>query len=177
MAAATSRQDLFVSLTRNICKWWALGGGAVLFGLVAVNVVSVVMAALINKPVPGVYELVQMGAAISMFMALPYCQISGSNVTADIFTAGLERHVIVFLGGVGALFGLAWALFLLWRMSAGFEDVYEYRETTAIYQIPIWYAYVPALVSLLLFALAAIANLVQAKQGKLPEEVEAGMSS
>lgn len=162
-------KDNFVSFANTIAKWWALGGGLVLLGVVAVNVGSVIGDALFQKPFPGVYEIVQIGAAVSMFMAIPHCQMSGSNVTADIFTSGLKARTIAWLGGLGAVFGLLMAVFLFWRMSYGLEDVYTYRETTAIYQFPIWIAYVPVLVSLALFVLAAIANLIQATQGILPE--------
>lgn len=171
MTAVTAR-DRFVFTVRTLVRWWAYIGGAIIFGLVAVNVYSVAGIMLFRRPFPGVYETVQVGAAVAMFMFLPYCQIAGANVTADVFTSRMSRRSIVMLAGLGALFGLVLAVFLLWRMSAGLHDVYTYRETTAIYQFPIWYAYVPILASLALWALAAAANLVQASQGIVPEEVE-----
>lgn len=151
-------------------RYWAYVGGAIIFGIVMVNVYSIVGLVLFRRPFPGVYEIVQVGAAVAMFMFLPYCQMTGSNVTADVFTTRLRRGTVVWLGGLGALLGLAFALFLLWRMGHGLNDVYVYRETTAIYQFPIWVAYVPILASLVILALAAVANLVQASQGILPED-------
>ncbi len=172
MTATIDWKSRIVSFVYLLTQWWALGGGVVILGIVAVNVVSVASAALFQRPVPGVYEIVQIGAAVAMFMALPFCQMTGSNVTADIFTSGLKAKTVAWLGGVGALFGLALGVFLFWRMSYGLEDVYVYRETTAIYQFPIWYAYVPTLASLALFVLATLANLIQASQRILPEEAE-----
>lgn len=169
---ATSPRDRFVSSVRALTRSWAYAGGAIIFVIVAVNVYSVVGMVLFRRPFPGVYEVVQVGAAVAVFMFVPYCQMTGSNVTADVFTARLRRRTVVWLGGVGALLGLAFALFLLWRMGHGLNDVYVYRETTAIYQFPIWIAYVPILASLVLLALAAVANLVQASQGMLPEDVD-----
>ncbi|PZX17039.1 TRAP-type C4-dicarboxylate transport system permease small subunit [Palleronia aestuarii] len=162
-----------IAVIRACVTIWALLGGAVLLGIVGVNVASVVGAAFLGRPLPGVYEIVQMGAAIAMFMALPYCQITGSNVTADIFTSRLPRRGIVTLAALGAALALAFASFLLWRMWYGLDDARAYGEVTAIYQIPVWFAYVPILLSLALMALAALANLLQTSGGILPEEVDA----
>jgi len=167
---ATSRRDRFVPGVRAMTRYWAYIGGAIIFAIVMVNVYSIVGIVLFRRPFPGVYEIVQVGTAVAMFMFLPYCQMTGSNVTADVFTTRLRRRTVVRLGGAGALLGLAFALFLLWRMGHGLNDVYVYRETTAIYQFPIWVAYVPILASLALLALAAIANLAQAGRGILPED-------
>ncbi|WP_417583439.1 TRAP transporter small permease [Pelagibacterium sp.] len=162
----------FVGVVRVMTRYWALLGGVFIFSIVALNVYSVAQVMLFDRPFPGVYELVQMGVAMGMFMFLPYCQISGSNVTADIFTANLGKNAVAALGGLGALFALALSILLLWRMYLGFGDMLAYGETTAIYQIPLWYAYVPILMSLVLMAFAAMANLVQARQGIVPHEVE-----
>ena len=55
---------------------------------------------------------------------------------------------------LGALLALGVALVLLWRVWAGMQDYRQFIETTAILQIPIWWAYVPAVASLALLCLA-----------------------
>ena len=172
MTATKLETGVYVSVAYRLCKWWAIGGGIILFGIVAVNVASVAGLATWRSPIPGVYEIVQIGAAVAMFMMLPYCQITGSNVSADIFTASMRSRTIAWLAGIGAFLGALFGLFLIWRMSLGLEDVYVYRETTAIYQFPIWIAYVPVLLSLALFVLAAVANMIQTSRGILPEQVD-----
>ncbi|AEQ51225.1 TRAP transporter small permease [Pelagibacterium halotolerans] len=161
-----------VDFIRTITKYWALLGGVFILGVVAINVYSIALIILFGRPFPGVYELVQIGAAVGMFMFLPYCQISGANVTADIFTSGMPKKAVAALSALGALLALALAVLLLWRMFFGLEDLIEYRETTTIHQIPLWYGYVPILVSLALVALAAFSNIVQARYGIIPEEIE-----
>ncbi len=170
--ATASRRLALVGFIRAITRYWALLGGLVLLGVVAVNVYSVALVIVLDRPFPGVYEIVQVGAAVGMFMFLPYCQITGANVTADIFTAAMGRRVIVVLAGLGALCAVAFGAFLLWRMSYGLIDQMTYRETTAIYQFPLWYAYIPALISLALLVLAGLANLMQASCGIIAEEAE-----
>ena len=44
-------------------------------------------------------------------------------------------------------------------MYLGMLDYREYVETTTTLHVPIWYAYVPALISLALLALASIVSV------------------
>ncbi|MBO6901223.1 MAG: TRAP transporter small permease subunit [Rhizobiaceae bacterium] len=155
-------KDIFLAV-RKATGWWALVGGLVILGVVAVNVYSVALIILFDRPFPGVHEIVQVGVAIGMFMFLPYCQITGANVTADIFTANLGRRALARLAALGALFALLLAVLLLWRMFFGLQDLQTYRETTAIHQVPLWYAYVPILISLLLMAVSALLNLLETR--------------
>jgi TRAP-type C4-dicarboxylate transport system permease small subunit len=98
-------------------------------------------------------------------MFLPYCQLSGANVTADIFTARARPRTVALLGMLSALVALAFSTLLLWRMYEGLADYREYVETTTILHIPIWYAYVPALASLALLIAACAGSLREAFAG------------
>jgi TRAP-type C4-dicarboxylate transport system permease small subunit len=110
-------------------------------------------------------ELVEMLTAISVFMFLPYCQLSGANVTADIFSARAGKRTVAALELLAALVALGFSLLLLWRMYEGFLDYRKYVETTTILKIPIWVAYPWALASLALLAVAAVASLRKAARG------------
>lgn len=143
------------SLARRVIEWWALLGGVVLLGIALMTTWSSVSSVLFKKPLPGDFELVEMLVAVSVFSFLPYCQLTGANVTADIFTSRAGPRAIALLGALSALIALAFSLLLAWRMSAGLQDYRQYVETTAILRIPIWYGYVPALVSLALLGLSA----------------------
>ncbi len=138
---------------------WAVAGGLVLLALVLVNVVSVAGAALLATPFPGDVELTEMGVAVAAFAFLPYCQLVGANVVADIFTARASPRTRARLAVLGDLAALGFALLLLWRMSLGMLDQRAYGYTTAILQIPVWWAFVPILVSLALLAVAALLTL------------------
>ncbi|NIZ12281.1 TRAP transporter small permease [Phaeobacter sp. HF9A] len=139
---------------------WALLGGLLLLAVVMMNVASV-LGTLVGWPVPGDFELTEMGVAIAAFAFLPYCQLSRSNVTADIFTQGAGPRLRAFLGALGSLIALLFALLMLWRMFDGLLDQKNYGYETSILQIPVWLAYLPVLASLALLAVAALATLTQ----------------
>ena len=149
------------SLANKVITTWALFGGFVLIGVVLVNVWSILAGAIINKPFPGDFELTEMGAAIAVFCFLPYCQISGANVSADIFTMRAGKRAVAIMSVIASMVALAFALLLLWRMSAGLQDYREYEEFTGILQIPIWWAFIPALISLVLLCWASFITLIQ----------------
>ncbi|MDE0529873.1 MAG: TRAP transporter small permease subunit [Albidovulum sp.] len=135
---------------------WALAGGVLLLAVVAINVFSV-LGGIFWKPFPGDFELTEIGVAVAAFSFLPYCQLRGANVTADIFTARASTRWIAIFRIFAAAAAIVFAALLLWRMYAGMLSQKEYGYTTAILQVPIWCAYVPILVSLaLLFVAAAI---------------------
>ncbi|WP_108483135.1 TRAP transporter small permease [Oceaniglobus ichthyenteri] len=149
----------FFAVVRRITAAWAILGGVVLILVVSVNMFSVI-GGLFASPFPGDFELTQMGIAISVFAFLPYCQVTGANVTADIFTSAASARTIAFLTFLGAVIALLFSGILLWRMFYGMLDQKEFDYTTAILSIPQWLAYVPILISLALLALAAVATLL-----------------
>lgn len=150
----------FAGIANQIITYWALAGGIVLLCVVAVNMASII-GAMFGKPFPGDFELTEMGVAIAVFAFLPYCQLTGANVSADIFTAGASKRLIAFFTLLGSLTALGFACLLIWRMYFGMLDQKEYGYTTTILQIPHWMAFVPILVSLALLALAALVTLMR----------------
>ncbi|EEE47861.1 TRAP transporter small permease [Roseibium alexandrii] len=150
----------FTGIASRVITVWALLGGGVLLAVVAVNMMSI-LGSMFGKPLPGDFELTEMGVAVAVFAFLPYCQLTGANVSADIFTAGASKRLIAFFTLLGSLVALGFASLLIWRMFHGMLDQREYGYTTTILQIPHWMAFVPILVSLVLLALAALVTLMR----------------
>jgi TRAP-type C4-dicarboxylate transport system permease small subunit len=159
--AATSGTRLH-GLVLRICTGWAVLGGIVLLAVVVINVASIVSFALFNISLTGDFELTEMGVAIAAFAFLPYCQIAGLNVTADIFTASASRFWLSLFSLLGAAIALVFGALMLWRMYYGMLDQKTYDSTTAILQIPLWWGYAACLLSLALLVLASFASLVDA---------------
>ena len=150
---------------RRVIEGWALLGGLLLLAIALMISYSSAAGWLIGKPLPGDVELVEMLTAISVFMMLPYCQLSGANVTADIFTARASKRTVAALELLAALVALGFSLLLFWRMYEGLLDYRKYVETTTILKIPIWVAYPWALASLALLAIAAVVSVRKAARG------------
>lgn len=143
-------------LAHRVIQWWALLGGLLLLGVALMSTWSATSAFVFNQPLQGDFELVEMCVAVAVFMFLPYCQLTDANVTADIFTARASARTVGWLKLLSALIALGFGALLIWRMYAGLLDYRQYVETTTILRIPVWYAYVPILVSLALLLLACL---------------------
>lgn len=149
-------------LLRRAVELWALAGGIVLLGVALMTSWSATSGWLLSRPLPGDVELTEMLVAVAAFAFLPYCQLTRANVTADIFTARAGPRTVALLALLSALIALGFSVLLVWRMYEGLLDYRKYVETTTILRIPIWYAYVPALASLALLALACLVSVREA---------------
>lgn len=146
-------------LAHRVIEGWALLGGVVLMGIALMSTWSATSAFVLNKPLQGDFELVEMLVAVAVFMFLPYCQLTDANVTADIFTARASARTVGRLKLLSAGVAIGFGALLIWRMYAGLLDYRQYVETTTILRIPIWYAYVPVLISLALLLLACLITI------------------
>ncbi len=146
------------TLLRKAITFWALAGGGMLAVIVAVNVWTV-LGGLIGLPFAGDFELTEMGVAIAAFMFLPYCQLTGQNVTADIFTSRFSARLQRRISSVGSVLAFVFGALLMWRMTYGMLDQKNYMLASTILQIPVWWSYLPILASLALLIVAAAISL------------------
>jgi TRAP-type C4-dicarboxylate transport system permease small subunit len=152
-------------LVERLTRFWALAGGAVVLAVVAVNLAEVATVA--TRPLTGwrftgAVELTEMGVAVAGFAFLPWCQIAGANVAADIFTARAGRRLLAALRLAAAAVALGFALLMLWRMGLGAADQRAFGTSTAILALPLWWAYWAILPSLVLWVLAGLVTLAEA---------------
>jgi TRAP-type C4-dicarboxylate transport system permease small subunit len=126
----------------------ALVGGAILFALTLLTVISVVGRVAFDAPIPGDFELVEIGMAVAIFAFLPYCQIVRGNVIVDLFTATASPRTRALLDAAGDLIYTAIAALLTWRVALGGFEVRGYGETTMVLRVPVWWGYVPAVLCL-----------------------------
>lgn len=152
-------------LLRYAIRWWALLGGVVLCVLALMTVVSVTLLATIGQQVPGDFEMTEIGIAVAAFMFLPYAQLTGANVTVDIFTSWASPRFVAVMNLVASLLAVGFALLLLWRMNQGMWDMRRYDEVTGIIGFPIWMAFPPMLISLLFLFFAAVITTAEAMRG------------
>lgn len=149
------------------CKLLALLGGALFVIESLMSVASVAGRALLQMPVPGDYELVQMMSAMGIAMCLPYCQLRKGHVFVDFFTlwapAGLKR----VLDAVAHLLLAVVSFLLAWRIWDGMLTMREYGETSMVIALPIWWGYVPVVPAFVLLGLTALLTLFHELRGEV----------
>lgn len=146
---------------RGAAAAFALAGGAVLLLVAGLTVASVLGRWLHSSPVPGDVELVQLGTAAALALFLPYCQLHGSHLIVDIFTARAKSSVHRRLDALAQLLAAVVLGLLAWRASAGVADLRRVGETSMVLGVPLWLAYAPMVPALILAALIAALDLIR----------------
>ena len=134
----------FVWLARAL----AILGGVVLVAITVLTVVSIVGRALIPiglRPIPGEFELVEVGTGFAIFCFLPWCQLMRGHATVDVFTSFLPDSANRVIDLVSELLMTTIVVLIAWRLWYGMWDKVRYGETTFILQFPVWWGYAAAM--------------------------------
>lgn len=136
----------------------ALAGGVVLAALIVMTVVSIIGRTLIGiglSPVPGDFELMEIGVGFAIFAFLPWCQLKRGHARVDLFQKLMSARLnqsIDFLSDV--LMAVA-AFLIAWRLWIGMLDKRGYGETTFILQFPVWLAYLASISGAIVFVIVS----------------------
>lgn len=116
----------------------AVAGGLVALLVAMLATGSVLGRWLFNAPIEGDFEFVKMGAAITVFMYLPYTQWRRGNIVVDSFTGWMSPRTRRIVDAFWDLVYAAFAGFLTWTLFYGASDAIRSGETTMQRQIAIW---------------------------------------
>ncbi len=158
-------QPGWLRLLAAVIRGWALIGGLILVALMVETAMSAASNLFFNKPFEGDYEVMKHFVAVAVFCFLPYCQLTGANVTVDIFTENVSERAKAAMLAFSSVFAIIFSAVMLRQMSLGFVSYIQYPETTAALHIPLWTAFPPALLSLALLLAAAVVTLIQGIRG------------
>lgn len=147
-----------LSLIESLSLVTAFLGGLTMVACAGVVIVSVVGRALFDAPVPGDYEFVRVGLAISIFSFLPYTQIRYEHVSVDTFTLWLPDVMNKIIDGTWDI--LLAVIFVLFAVGLwiGMLEVRRFGETLTEFDWPIWPIYGVCSVLCGLCAIASVAS-------------------
>ncbi|MBX3611810.1 MAG: TRAP transporter small permease [Hydrogenophaga sp.] len=150
-----------IAFVYRLSQWAAIVGGIVLVALTLMIVASVSGRAMIGiglGPVPGDFELVEVGTAVAVFFFLPWTYLKGGHATVDLLYMHLpkwgQRAIVIFSD---VIMLLVW-LVLTWKLYEGMVEKKEYLETTFILAMPVWWAYAACFVGAVIGCMAYIAK-------------------
>lgn len=152
--------DLIGRILFRAASVLAVAGGLLLAAIMVMVVASIVGRNLSGVPgfgwlgpIPGDFELVELGVAIALFAFLPYCQIVRGNVAVDFFVAKAGVRAKAWFSAVGNLLYAVIAALLAWQLFNGYLDrLGPYGETTWILGVSMKWGYLAAFVASVLLA-------------------------
>lgn len=142
------------------CKGFAAIGGLTLLAMMLMTVASVTLRGVIGKPIPGDFELVEIGSAVAIFCFLPWCQATGGNVAVDFFTQKAGPRAMHLMEALGSLIYLLIAALLLWRLIHGGLEMRQYGEQTMVLALPVWWSFVIIIPAMALLTLTCAGVLI-----------------
>jgi TRAP-type C4-dicarboxylate transport system permease small subunit len=117
----------------------ALLGGLALLGIALLTTASVLRRWITSDPIPGDFEMVQLGAGLAVFGFLAYGTLKRTNILVDSFTTWLPPRATAW---IDAFWSLAWAvaaLLLAERMTVGALDTLRSGTQTMVLALPTWW--------------------------------------
>ncbi len=144
-------------LIERAIRLTALAGGLLLAALAGMQVTSIVLRAVISKPIPGDFELIQIGSAVVVFCFLPMALYYRHNFAVTLFSDRLPVRARRGLRALGSILLLVIAALILWRTAIGGSDLRAVGEHTMVLQFRLWWAFIPIVVALVVLVVAAIA--------------------
>ena len=125
----------------RLLKLLAVGSGAVLFGIMCLVSFSVFQRYIMNDPILGDTEIVQIGMSLVVMMAMPYATNVGAHIRVDVLDNKIGRWGR-YLGDLLARGIGAYVLVLLIQKTWDKAwDAHEYGDVTNMIELPVWIAY------------------------------------
>ena len=134
------------------------GAAAALFllGMVLLTVADVVLRACCGYPIRGMLELIELGLACTIFLALPAVFLRDEHLVVDVIDHLTRPAVVRVLDLMGALISFVVLAFMAWNMVDDARNMYEFGDVTSDLSIPkLWY-WLPVLFGVVASALACL---------------------
>ena len=126
-----------------------------------VTVADVFLRTFFGYPMRGVLELVELGLACTIFLALPAVFLRDEHLVVDVIDHLAKKSVVRLLDLSGAIVSLVVLAVMLWQMVPLARTMHEFGDVTSDLSLPkIWY-WVPVLLGLFASALAAVVFIVR----------------
>ena len=153
-------------LIAQIAKLLAVFGGVAALAVACLVAVSVLRRWLFSQPIPGDFELAQIGTAVAVFAFLPYCQIVRGNIVVDTFTSRLPKRTLRGIDGFWDLVYAAAMGLVAGCLARGTWDVYHSQEVSMVLRIPAWPGIAFGAVCCALLALLALSSAIGLMRGR-----------
>ena len=152
-------------LPGHLLQGVALLGGLVLFVITLLVSTSVFYRYVLNEPILGDQEMVEIGMSLVVMMAMPYAALKGAHIRVDILDEVIGKAGC-FWGDVFTRVVSCFVLLLLIRKTWDKTwDAHKYGDVTNMIEIPVWIAYGAITIGMGLFALVLAVQLVVQLRG------------
>ena len=137
-------------------------------GMMMITVLDVVLRAVINYPIRGTLEIVELLLAASFFLALPATFLRDEHIVVDMIDRKVGPRGVDVLKRISALVSVVLLSMLAWQGWIAAQDTLVFNDVTADLSIPRIYYWAPVLVGLVGSILAALAMVTGTSAASAP---------
>jgi TRAP-type C4-dicarboxylate transport system permease small subunit len=127
-----------------------------LAAMVLLTVADIALRAFFRYPIQGMLELVELGLACTIFLALPAVFLRDEHLVVDVIDHLVRPGIVRLLDLLGALVSLGVLVVMAWQMVPLARTMHEFGDVTSDLSIPkLWY-WIPVLLGVIASALATL---------------------
>jgi TRAP-type C4-dicarboxylate transport system permease small subunit len=134
-----------------------------LAAMVGLTVADVVLRSFFASPIRGMLELIELGLACTIFIALPAVFLRREHLVVDVIDHFARPRVVRFLDRLGALVTLGVLAVMAWQMWPLARTMIEFGDVTSDLSIPRMFYWIPVLLGVGASALATLILLLRRK--------------
>jgi TRAP-type C4-dicarboxylate transport system permease small subunit len=124
--------------------------------MMLLTVADIVLRTFWHYPIQGMLELVELGLACTIFLALPAVFLRDEHLVVDVIDHFTRPAVVRLLDLAGALISLGVLVLMVWQMVPLARSMHEFGDVTSDLSIPrIWY-WIPVLAGIVASAAATL---------------------
>ena len=132
--------------------------------MMLLTVADVTLRALVNRPIVGTFDLIQLGLACTIYLALPAVFLRDEHLVVDVIDHFVGNRAVRVLDWLGVAVSLGVLVLMLWQMVPLARDMQEFGDVTADLSIPKIVYWIPVLVGVGASALAALVFLLRGRR-------------
>ena len=129
--------------------------------MMLLTVADVVLRGVFNIPIRGVLELVELGLACTVFVALPAVFLRDEHLVVDVIDHLVRPSVVRWLDLAGAALSLGVLVVMAWQMVPLARAMQEFGDVTSDLSIPKIYYWIPVLLGVVASALATLVFILR----------------
>ena len=132
---------------------------AFLAAMVGLTVADVVLRSFFAAPIRGMLELIELGLACTIFIALPAVFLRREHLVVDVIDHVAKPGLVRVLERLGALVSLGVLAVMAWQMWPLAQTMVEFGDVTSDLSIPRLYYWIPVLLGVGFSALAVLIKI------------------
>jgi TRAP-type C4-dicarboxylate transport system permease small subunit len=116
-----------------------------LTAMMLLTVADIVLRTFFNVPIPGMLELIELGLACTVFVALPAVFLRDEHLVVDVIDNVVPPPLVRLLDLAGAVISLGLLALMAWQMVPLARTMQEFGDVTSDLSIPKIYYWIPVL--------------------------------